>query len=152
MKSNASEPSPALIFDTINAYQKTAALKAAIDLEIFSAIGEAPSTAAEIAKRCSANARGVRILCDYLTLLGLLGKTGERYALTPDSAAFLTRKSPAYVGGTLDFMLSNDIRGAFDHLTAAVRQGGFWIGAANVVGSVGLGYGAVWLGSALVRR
>jgi ubiquinone/menaquinone biosynthesis C-methylase UbiE len=124
MKSNASEPSPALIFDTINAYQKTAALKAAIDLEIFSAIGEAPSTAAEIAKRCSANARGVRILCDYLTLLGLLGKTGERYALTPDSAAFLTRKSPAYVGGTLDFMLSNDIRGAFDHLTAAVRQGG----------------------------
>jgi fluoride exporter len=35
---------------------------------------------------------------------------------------------------------------------AAVRQGGFWIGAANVVGSVGLGYGAVWLGSALVRR
>ena len=34
----------------------------------------------------------------------------------------------------------------------AVRHGGFWIGAANVVGSVGLGYGAVWLGSALVRR
>jgi CrcB protein len=33
-----------------------------------------------------------------------------------------------------------------------VRQGGFWIGAANVVGSVALGYGAVWLGALLVRK
>jgi CrcB protein len=35
---------------------------------------------------------------------------------------------------------------------AAVRHGGHWIGVANVVGSVALGYVAVWLGSALVRR
>jgi len=35
---------------------------------------------------------------------------------------------------------------------AAVRHGGLWIGVANVVGSVTLGYLAVWLGSALVRR
>ena len=35
---------------------------------------------------------------------------------------------------------------------ASVRSGGFWIGAANVVGSVGLGYAAVWLGAMLGRR
>lgn len=35
---------------------------------------------------------------------------------------------------------------------AAVREGGFWIGFANVVGSVTLGYAAVWLGSLLARR
>jgi CrcB protein len=35
---------------------------------------------------------------------------------------------------------------------AAVRAGGFWIGALNVVGSVTLGYTAVWLGSTLARR
>jgi len=35
---------------------------------------------------------------------------------------------------------------------AAVRAGGFWIGAANILGSVLLGYAAVWLGSAAVRR
>jgi len=33
-----------------------------------------------------------------------------------------------------------------------IRQGGFWIGMANIVGSVGLGYAAVWLGAALGRR
>ncbi len=35
---------------------------------------------------------------------------------------------------------------------AAVRHGGFWIGLANVIGSVAVGYGAVWLGASLVRK
>ena len=35
---------------------------------------------------------------------------------------------------------------------SAVREGGFWIGLANIVGSVTLGYAAVWLGAALARR
>ena len=35
---------------------------------------------------------------------------------------------------------------------AAVRGGSFWLGTINVVGSVALGYAAVWLGSMLVRR
>jgi fluoride exporter len=35
---------------------------------------------------------------------------------------------------------------------AAVREGGFWMGLSNVVGSVGLGYVAVWVGALLARR
>jgi CrcB protein len=35
---------------------------------------------------------------------------------------------------------------------SAVREGGFWIGLANIVGSVVLGYAAVWLGTLLARR
>lgn len=35
---------------------------------------------------------------------------------------------------------------------SAVREGGFWIGLANVVGSVVFGYAAVWLGALLGRR
>jgi CrcB protein len=35
---------------------------------------------------------------------------------------------------------------------SAVREGGFWIGLANVVGSVAFGYAAVWLGALLGRR
>jgi fluoride exporter len=35
---------------------------------------------------------------------------------------------------------------------SAVRGGGFWIGLANVAGSVVLGYLAVWLGAAMARR
>ena len=35
---------------------------------------------------------------------------------------------------------------------SAVREGGAWIAAINVLGSVALGYLAVWVGAALFRR
>jgi CrcB protein len=35
---------------------------------------------------------------------------------------------------------------------ATVRAGGFWLGALNVIGSLVLGYAAVWLGATLGRR
>jgi predicted O-methyltransferase YrrM len=63
-------------------------------------------------------------LCDTLTVFGFLTKENDRYALTADSAAFLDRNSPAYIGGVLDFLLSAELRAGFDNLTAAVRKGG----------------------------
>ncbi len=121
---NDRTPSPELFFQTLTAYQKTAALKAALDLSLFTAIGDTPSTAGELAERCQAAERGVRILCDYLTIMGFLEKSDDRYGLTHDSAVFLNRKSPAYAGETAAFLLTPTIRGAFDNLTAAVRKGG----------------------------
>jgi fluoride exporter len=42
---------------------------------------------------------------------------------------------------------------SFEYETyTAVRDGEMWVGMINVVGSVMLGYAAVWLGSALGRR
>ena len=35
---------------------------------------------------------------------------------------------------------------------SVIRDGGFWIGMANVIGSVTLGYAAVWVGAAMARR
>jgi len=35
---------------------------------------------------------------------------------------------------------------------SAIRDGGYWMGMANIVGSVTLGYAAVWLGAMLARR
>src|SRR4051794_40572191 len=98
------QPSPELFFQTINGYQRTAAMKAAIELGIFTAIGEGANTAADIAKKISASERGVRVLADYLTIHGLLTKNGAAYGLTQDSAVFLDRRSPAYLGETLRFL------------------------------------------------
>jgi len=116
-------PSPDLYFETAFAYQRTAALKAAVDLDVFTAIGEGAETVATLARRCAASERGIRVLCDYLTIIGLLDKTGERYQLTPSSAAFLTKTSPAYLGGTLAFLASPYVAGNFEVLTATVRRG-----------------------------
>lgn len=122
--SNSEPPSPVLFFDTLTAYQNTAALKAALELKLFTAISQSGATAAELAARCGAAERGIRILSDYLTILGFLEKNEGRYSLTRDSAAFLDEKSRAYAGGAAEFLLSPAIRGAFDELAAAARKGG----------------------------
>ena len=117
-----SMPSPETFFETVWAFQRTAALKAAVALDLFTAIGDG-GDAAEIAKRAGASARGVRLLCDYLTVIGFLTKTGQRYALTPDSAVFLVKTSPAYLGGTLKFLASSVFTKNFDNLADTVRRG-----------------------------
>ena len=118
------QPSPALFFGTIGAYQRTEALRAAVELDLFSHIAAGKQTADAIAEACQAAPRGIRILADSLTIFGFLRKQGARYELTEDSRVFLDRKSPAYVGGAVSFMLAPDMRQSFLHLTDAVRRGG----------------------------
>src|SRR5262245_21988094 len=117
-------PSADIVFDTLFVYQKSAALKAAIDLEVFTAIDEGAKTAAAIARRSGASERGLRILCDFLTVQTLLRKSNEGYQLTPESAAFLSKRSPAYLGTTAQFLLLPGLKNNFDDLTGAVKRGG----------------------------
>jgi ubiquinone/menaquinone biosynthesis C-methylase UbiE len=118
------QPSPQLFFQTINAYQRTEGLKAAIELEVFTAIGEGNATAADLAKRCNTSERGMRILCDFLCIMGFLNKEGSRYHLTPDSGMFLDKCSPAYLGGAVEFISSPELVEGFKNFADAVRQGG----------------------------
>jgi len=125
--SSAHGPNPAIIFETMNAYQRSAALKAAIDLEVFTEIAKGNNTAKAIAAATGAsashNARGVRILCDFLTIMGLLSKDGETYSLGIDAAAFLDRNSPAYFGGAARFILDPQMMAPFSNLTQIVKTG-----------------------------
>jgi ubiquinone/menaquinone biosynthesis C-methylase UbiE len=118
-----SRPSPEAIFDTLNAYQRSAALKAGIELDVFTAIGEGADTPGALAEKCGATERGVRILCDYLTIIGFLAKTGGHYTLTPDSAMFLDRRSPACIGSAAGFLTLPETVAAYSHLAAAIRSG-----------------------------
>ena len=102
-------PTPALVFEMLQAHQRTAALKAAIDLDIFRAVGEGPGDVASIARHCAASERGIRILCDFLTINGILAKEDGHYRHTPTSAAFLDPRSPS--GGraaTLELVPNED--------------------------------------------
>ena len=117
-------PSPELYFDTIFAYQRSAALKSALELGVFTAIGDGPQAATAIAGVCGVPPRGIRILCDYLTTLGFLTKAGDRYQLTQDSAVFLDRRSPAYLGGTAEFLYSPRLVDYLHRLTDTIRRGG----------------------------
>lgn len=124
MTAHSKQPSPELLFETMTIYQRTAAIKAAIELEIFTAIGEGKTRPSEISQRCNTAERGARILCDYLTIIGFLTKQNNQYALTQDSALFLDKRSPAYIGSVTEFLGSPLITSNFDHLVEAVRNGG----------------------------
>jgi predicted O-methyltransferase YrrM len=117
-------PSPAAVFQSFTAYQQTAAMRAAVELDVFTAIAQGATTAAELARSCGASERGLRILCDRLVVDRFLSKDGNRYGLSPTASMFLDRRSAAYVGGSITFLTSPTIVDAFARLTDAVRRGG----------------------------
>jgi precorrin-6B methylase 2 len=117
-------PSPELFFSTVFAFQRTVALKGAIDLGLFTAIAEGCTTVEAIANRCQASPRGTRILCDVMTIDGFLTKQGDTYGLTPDSAVFLDQRSPAYLGGVTEFLNDTMMMSSHSDVAAIVRKGG----------------------------
>lgn len=118
------QPTPARFFQTVNAFQQSAAIKTAIELGLFTAIASGSQTAEALAARADTSVKGMRILCDYLVVHQFLTKQGSQYGLAPDAAVFLDKNSPMYMGGIVGFLLSPQITSAFDDLTAVVRKGG----------------------------
>ena len=119
-----SSPTPERIWQIITGYQMTAAMKAAVEIELFTKIAEGHTTTDAIAAATGSAERGIRILCDTLTVLGFLEKAGNEYSLADDAALFLVKSSPAYLGAVTDFILSPQQKAGFENLTAAVRNGG----------------------------
>ncbi len=122
--SAASKPSPEIIFSTLIAYQNAYILKTGIELDLFTAIAEGTNDAAALAQRLQASERGVRILADGLTVQGFLRKENGKYSLTPESALFLDKRSPAYMGGMAEFLASEENVNNFSKFADCVRKGG----------------------------
>jgi hypothetical protein len=112
-----------LVFAMVNAHQQTAALSAAIDLGVFAAVGEGPGDVASIARHCSASERGIRILCDFLVINGVLKKDDGRYKHTATSAMFLDPKSPASMASVARFLSNSQIHDVYQSLAEVVRTG-----------------------------
>jgi len=146
----AAKPNPELIFGTLISYQHAFALKAAIELDLFTAIAEGNTDAASLAKRVNASERGVRILADGMTVQGFLRKEHGKYSLSQDSTIFLDKSSPAYMGAMADFLVSEENIRNFSQFAGCVRKGGTvssigdnskpvdhrWVGFAKAMGSM----------------
>jgi len=120
----ANAPFPDRIFTMLSSFHLAAALRTAIEIELFTAIAEGHTTADALAVRCKVNARGIRILADYLVINGFLTKRQNTYDLTAESRCYLVRHSPRYVGRQMEYRQSNFMLTQFDRLTQSVREGG----------------------------
>jgi O-methyltransferase domain/Dimerisation domain len=113
-------------------YQNSATLKASLELDVFTAIGEGSTDAAALAARCNAAPRGIVALCDSLVVMGFLTKLSGNYALSPDAALFLDRRSQMCIAGIHEFLAAPEmVTLAFQDPAGAVRRGGA-PGLANV--------------------
>jgi SAM-dependent methyltransferase len=117
-------PFPERFFDCMTAFKQSAALKGAIELDLFTVLAEGSQSAESLALRLQASARGVRVLCDYLTIEGFLTKEAGRYSATQDTAMFLNRKSPAYIGSAAFFLGNPMLMENFRDIAGCVRKGG----------------------------
>jgi hypothetical protein len=101
-------------------------LLSAVELALFTHLGTEPMTGEQIRVRLGLHARGVYDFLDTLLALGFLDREGEgaegRYRNTAETAAFLDRQSPTYIGGILE-MYNARLYRFWGDLTEALRTG-----------------------------
>ena len=62
--------------------------------KVFTLIAARKTTSDAIAPLCQGTEKGVRVLCDYLTVHGFLTEAKETYGIAPYTAAVLDKNSP----------------------------------------------------------
>src|SRR5690349_9675136 len=97
------ETRPDAIIQLGLAFWGSKALLSAVELGLFTALGEAgPADVDEIARRIGLNRRSARDFLDALVALKMLDRHEGRYANTPTTARYLDRNKRAYLGGFLE--------------------------------------------------
>jgi len=96
-------------------------VQTAVELRVFDALEARPLSSVAAAAQLQLNERALELLLNALAALGLLEKSGEKFALAGISRLYLLRSSPHYVGGMIGFdaMLWR----AWERLPEAIRTG-----------------------------
>src|SRR5580693_3735516 len=115
--------SAAWLMEEFVAYERTFALRTAIELDLFTRIGRGVDTIPALAKATRASERGLRVLCDNLAVRRHLVKEGNRYRLSLNSRVYLSKDSPAWFGSVIGFLASDTYIEAFSGLLRSVKRG-----------------------------
>src|SRR5512135_1296860 len=97
--------------DLVLAANKTAVLKAALELEVFTRIAEGNRSLPALLRATGYNERGLRILLDALSNIGLLTRQPFDYDLSPTAETHLVKGKPSYYGDVLLAHLAWEARG-----------------------------------------
>jgi hypothetical protein len=102
-------------------FWKTAALHAAVKLDVFTVVDDGQSTADEISRQLDGDRKGVQRLLDALVAMDLLVKTEGKYANCPSGRTFLSKNSDKYIGHMI--MHHHHLVESWSKLDQAVRSG-----------------------------
>lgn len=114
--------SPAKIMQLGMGFWGSKTLLSAIELGLFTELANGPLDGEELTKRLQLHPRSARDFFDTLVALGMLKRTGARYANTSETAKFLDRSKPSYAGGMLE-MCNARLYRFWGSLTDGLRTG-----------------------------
>src|SRR5437870_229004 len=105
------------------AFRAAKTLLSAAELGVFTALAETPLDLDMLRKQIGIDERGARDFFDALVALGMLERDDRgRYANTSETALYLDRKKPTYIGGELEHF-NTYVYPHWNSLTAALRTG-----------------------------
>jgi len=117
---------PSHIMQTATAFWASKVLLTAVELDLFTTLGDGKQTASQLGEKLGLHPRGTYDFFDALVALKFLDREGDgpdgKYKSTPQTAAFLNKKSPTYIGG-LPEMLNARLFGFWNNLGAALKSG-----------------------------
>ena len=117
---------PAHIMQTATGFWASKVLLTAVEMDLFSTLGEGSMTAAELGEKLELHPRGTYDFFDALVALKFLDRDGDgpsgRYKNTPETAAFLIKGGPMYIGGMPE-MLNRRLFGFWNDLGTALKTG-----------------------------
>ena len=117
---------PSHIMQTATAFWASKVLLTAVELDLFTTLGDGQQSAAQLGQALELHPRGTYDFFDALVALKFLDRDGDgpegQYRNTPETAAFLSKKSPTYIGGVPQ-MLNSRLFGFWNHLGTALKTG-----------------------------
>jgi len=117
---------PSHIMQTTTAFWASKVLLTAVGLDLFTQLGDEKCSAAQLGETLGLHPRGTYDFFDALVALKFLDREGDgpegRYKNTPQTAAFLNKKSPTYIGG-LPEMFNARLFGFWNDLGTALKTG-----------------------------
>src|SRR4051812_5508908 len=118
-------PDPAHIMQVGMGFWASKTVLSAVELELFTVLGEGPMTGEEIGNRLGLHPRAIEDFLDALVALRFLDREGTggegRYRNTAETAAFLDKRSQIYFGGILEMANARLFGFWGDHRGAAIR-------------------------------
>jgi hypothetical protein len=115
-------PSPENIMQVGLGFWASKTLLSAVEMEVFTELAKHPEDFKTLQGRLGLHPRSARDFLDALVALGFLQKVDGKYQNTPETALYLDKRKPSYIGGILE-MANHRLYGFWNHLTEALRSG-----------------------------
>ena len=120
------ELDPSHIMQVGTGFWPSKTMLSAVELELFTHLGADAMTGEEIGEKLGLHPRAIYDFLDTLVALRFLERDGDgsngRYRNTAETAAFLDKRSPAYIGGILE-MCNERLYRFWGDLTEALQTG-----------------------------